>query len=101
MRHGLGLRLLERLQYRRRQPRMLFGKRPPHANQMPDRENLGALVVILGSGDGVAEQPADVLVLDRGRSWRHKTVDLAIDEHLRNGLAPRRACEPNAAWTVG
>ena len=33
----------------------------PHADQMHDREDAGALVVVLGRRDRIAEQPADVL----------------------------------------
>ncbi len=95
MRHRSGLGLLERLEHRGRQPGMLLRQRPAHADQMHDRENLGALVVVLRSRHRIAEQPADVLRRNRGRPRRDKAVDITLGEQFRDRLALRRTVHPH------
>ena len=91
--HALRLRLLQRLEHRRGKPWVLFNKRAADAGDVHDREDAGALEVVLAGRDRVGKQPADVRIV-LARHPRHprrdERIDLAALEQLRDGLAFRR-----------
>ena len=60
------LRLVEGLEHRTGEPRMALGERAAHAHHMHDRKKAGALEIIPGHRDRIAEQPADVGAAQRG-----------------------------------
>ena len=72
---------------------MLLDQRAAHADDVHDRENAGALEIVLAGRDRIGKQPADiriVLARQRGTRGAMKRVDLAAREQLRDGLALRR-----------
>ena len=59
---ALRLRLLERLEHRRRQPGMLLDQRAADAGDVHDRKDAGALVIVLAGRDRIGKQPADIRI---------------------------------------
>src|SRR5580693_4349474 len=64
------LRLLERLKHRAGEPRVLLGKRAANAEHVHDREEAGALVIVLGHRDRIGKQPANMRMAALDERWR-------------------------------
>src|SRR5499433_853473 len=75
---ALGLGLLERLEHRRWQPRMLLHQYAPDAGDMHDWENAGAHEIIAAGRDRIGKQPTDMGIY-LAREARHARRDEAID----------------------
>src|SRR4249919_1473196 len=89
--------MLESFVDRAGQPWMLLGKLAPHADQMHDRKNAGALEIILGRRHRIRKQPADLRVAtEPGRDARtDESVDLSSFQHARQRAPFRSVIEPH------
>src|SRR5215469_10312154 len=79
---------------------MLFSKFTAYADQMHDRKDAGALVVILRCRDRVGEQPSNMRMPSKpGRHARsNKAIDVTCLEHARERAPFRRIFEPDIPW---
>src|SRR5712692_3333260 len=76
-REALRLRFRKRLEHRRRQPWVLFHQLAANAGDMHDRENAGALEIVLPGRDRIGKQPADIGIFS-AREARHARRDEAV-----------------------
>ncbi|MPM41603.1 hypothetical protein SDC9_88258 [bioreactor metagenome] len=85
----LGLGFFERLVDGTGQPWVALGQLASHAQDVHDREDVGAAVIVLGGFHRVAEQPADVgrASGNIGCARCDVAVDLALGQQAGDGLA--------------